>query len=80
MPDHGHANFIELLGVARARKTDDPSEKEPVIILSIRPWPDRSWTFHHLGLTWNQAERLRDDLTTLLKTPTTFILIAVLSK
>ena len=54
----GQAHFVELLSVARAR-TDDP---QVAIILAIRPQPDRSWQWRNLGLTLNQARRLRDDL------------------
>ncbi len=79
MSDSGMAQFVELLSVARASTDLDAHEKRPVVILSIRPEPDRNWRFHHLSLSITQAERLRDDLTSLLRAPTTFLLIATLA-
>lgn len=80
MSEYGQAQFIEILSTARV-KTDlgDPLQKSPAIVITVRPKPDRSWTFHNLGLTLNQAERLRDDLTSLLSTSVTFVLVAVLT-
>ena len=77
MADFGKAQFIEVLSVARATDLDSP-EKSPAIVLTIRPEAN-SWRPHNLGLTIPQAERLRDDLDALLKTPATFLLIAVLA-
>lgn len=79
MSDFGQAQFVEILSVARARTDLDAPEKRPIVIVTIRPDPDRSWAYHHLSLSIAQAERLRDDLTNLLKAPATFILIAVLA-
>lgn len=62
----GQAQFVEVLSVARARTDLDAHEKRPVIVVTIRPEPDRSWLSHNLGLTIDAAERLRDDLTNLL--------------
>ena len=78
MSDFGHAHFVEVLSVARARTDLDAHEKRPVVILTIRPEPG-SWRPHNLGLTIAQAERLRDDLDSLLSTPATFLLVAVLA-
>ncbi len=79
MSDSGMAQFVELLSVARGRTDLDANEKRPVIIVTIRPEPDRSWAYHHLSLSIAQAERLRDDLISLLKIPATFLLLAVLT-
>ena len=78
MSDFGHAHFVEVLSVARARTDLDAHEKRPVVILTIRPEPG-SWRPHNLGLTIAQAERFRDDLDSLLSTPATFLLVAVLA-
>ena len=78
MPERSQAQFIEVLSVARAWTDLDAHEERPAVILTIRPKPD-SWQPHNLGLTIPQAERLRDDLDALLKTPATFILLAVLA-
>ena len=75
MPQFGRAQFVEILSVARI-KTD---QEEPAVVLTVRPQPDRSWQPHNLGLTWSQAERLRDDLETLLRGSATFLLIAALA-
>ena len=72
------AQPIELLSVARGTDLDSPKNR-PVVILSIRTEPDRNWRFHHLSMSIAQAERLRDDLTSLLGTPATFILLAILA-
>ena len=71
MSDFGQAQFIEVLSVARARTDLDDPVRRPVVILTIRPEPG-SWRPHNLGLTLNQAERLRDDLISLLEAPATF--------
>ena len=42
MSERGQAEFVELLGVARAKKTDDPSDEQQVaIILSVSTSPAR---------------------------------------
>lgn len=79
MPDSGMAQFVEVLSVARARTDLDAPERRPIIVLTIRPQPDRSWAYHNLGLSMGAARRLRDDLSAILKTPTTFILMAALA-
>ncbi len=71
MPDSPRAQFVEVLSVARGRTDLDAPEKRPVIILTIRPEPN-SWRPHNLGLSIDAAERLRDDLISLLETPATF--------
>lgn len=77
MSDSPKAQFVEVLSVARARTDLDCPEKRPVVILTIRE-PD-SWRPRNLGLSIAQAERLRDDLVSLLETPATFLLLAVLA-
>lgn len=79
MSDSGMAQFVEVLSVARVRTTLDGIEKQPAVVVTVRPHPDRRWRPHNLGLTIDAAKRLRDDLTNLLKAPATFILIAVLA-
>ncbi len=78
MPDFGQAQFVEILSVARARTTLDGIEKQPAVVVTVRPEPN-SWRPHNLGLTIAQAERLRDDLVSLLEAPATFLLLAVLA-
>jgi hypothetical protein len=63
------AYFIEILSVARAKSDLDAEKKQPAIVVTIRPQPDRSWVFQNIGLTIAQAERLRDDVISLLKAP-----------
>jgi hypothetical protein len=75
MPD-GVVQLVELLSGARARTDLDCSEGRPIVVLTVRPDPDRSWQPHNLGLTINAAKRLRDDLTALLKAPPAFLLLA----
>lgn len=78
MPESSRAHFVEILSVARARTDLDAPVNRPVVVLTIRPEPG-SWRPQNLGLTIAQAERLRDDLTSLLEAPATFILLAVLA-
>ena len=75
----GMVQLVEFLSVARARTDLDCAEGRPIVVFTVRPEPDRSWRPHNLGLTVAQAERLRDDLTALLKAPATFLLLAVLA-
>lgn len=72
MSDSGMAQFVEVLSVARARIDLDAAEKQPAIVVTIRPQPDRSWAYHHLSMSIAQAKRLRDDLDSLLSTPANF--------
>ena len=51
MADFGQAQFVEILSVARARTDLDAHEKRPIVIVTIRPQPDRSWVYHHLSKT-----------------------------
>jgi hypothetical protein len=78
MSESGEAQPIEVLSVARGRNLECNGNR-PVVIVTIRPQPDRSWAYHHLSLSISQAKRLRDDLAALLKAPATFLLIAVLA-
>ena len=75
----GMVQLVEFLSVARARTDLDTAEGRPIVVVTVRPHPDRSWQSHNLGLAIPQAERLRDDLIDLLKTPTAFLLLAVLA-
>jgi hypothetical protein len=75
----GMVQLVEFLSVARARTDLDCEEGRPIVVLTIRPEPDRSWQPHNLGLTIDAAKRLRDDLSAILKTPATFLLLAVLA-
>jgi hypothetical protein len=67
MPEQAH--FIEIFSTARARTDLEFDEKQPAIVITVRPKPDRSWEFKNIGLTIAQARRLRDDLVNLLKAP-----------
>ena len=54
----GTVQLIEVLSIARGRTDLDCEEGRPIVVLTIRPHPDRSWQPHNLGLTIPQAERL----------------------
>lgn len=63
------AQFIEILSTARAKTDLEFDKKQPAIVVTVRQQPDRSWEFKNIGLTLDQARRLRDDLVNLLKAP-----------
>jgi hypothetical protein len=75
----GMVQLVEFLAIARARTDLDCGEGRPIVLVTVRPEPDRSWRPHNLGLTIDAAKRLRDDLVNLLKTPAAFLLLAVLT-
>lgn len=65
--DSGTLAFIELLGVGEGMLTDaDRSFQAPIVLLTVRPEPDKSWQSFTLAVSRKQAKRLRDDLTKLL--------------
>jgi hypothetical protein len=59
--------IVELLGVEAATLTNaDQTVEAPVVFITIRPDPHRSWQSFSFPVGWQQAARLRDDLTRLL--------------
>lgn len=66
--DSGTLAFVELLGVGEGMLTDaDRSFQAPIVLLTVRPEPDKSWQAFTLAVSRKQAKRLRDDLTKLLE-------------
>jgi hypothetical protein len=60
--------IVELLGVEPAVLTDPERTKAAhVVFLTLRPEPDRSFRSFSFPLSLQQAARLRDDLTHILK-------------
>lgn len=60
--------IVELLGVEPAVLTDPERTKAAhVVFLTLRPEPDRSFRSFSFPLSLQQAARLRDDLTRILK-------------
>ena len=60
--------IVELLGVEGAVLTDpERTTAAPVVFLTLRPEPDRSFRSFSFPLSVQQAARLRDDLTRVLK-------------
>jgi hypothetical protein len=59
--------IVEVLGVDAATLTNaDQTVEAPVVFITIRPEPHRSWQSLSFPVSWQQAARLRDDLTRLL--------------
>jgi hypothetical protein len=66
--DSGTLAFVELLSVGEGMLTDaDRSFQAPIVLLTVRPEPDKSWQSFTLAVSRKQARRLRDDLTKLLE-------------
>jgi hypothetical protein len=66
--EHGTLPIVELLGVEPAILTNaEQTVGAPVVFLTFRPEPQRSWRSVTLPVSIEQAARLRDDLTRLLK-------------
>ena len=66
--DSGTLAFVELLSVGEGMLTDaDRSFQAPIVLLTVRPEPDKSWQSFTLAVSRKQARRLRDDLTQLLE-------------
>lgn len=66
--DSGTLPIVELLGVEAAILTNaEQTAEAPVVLITVRPEPHNSWRSVSFPLSWRQAERLRDDLTELLK-------------
>jgi hypothetical protein len=62
--------------VSRAQaQLGPPSDEEPVVLLTIRPEPERTFRPHNLILAMPQARRLRDDLHRLLTASTILLLV-----
>ena len=62
---HGETvSIVELLGVGA---TTTSSGEHSAVLITIRPEPKKSWKAHSFAMRREQAERLRDDLTTLLQ-------------
>ncbi len=63
----GMLPIVEVLGVEAATLTNaDQTVEAPVVIITIRPEPHRSWQSFSFTVGWQQAARLRDDLARLL--------------
>ena len=66
--ENGTLPFVELLGVdAGVFANAEQTVATPVVFLVLRPEPHRSWRSVSLPVTLEQAVRLRDDLTRMLK-------------
>lgn len=66
--DSGTLPVVELLGVDMAILTNaEKTMGAPVVILTLRPEPHRSWRSVSLPVSMEQAARLRDDLNRLLE-------------
>jgi hypothetical protein len=66
--EQGTLPIVELLGVEPAMlANDERTAAAPVVFISLRPQPQHSWQSFSFPLSWKHAERLRDDLTNLLK-------------
>lgn len=60
--------IAELLGVEAAMLTNaERTTEAPVVFLTMRPEPHRTWQSVSVAISLAQAARLRDDLTQLLK-------------
>lgn len=65
--ESGTLAFVELLSVGEGMLTDaDRSFQAPIVLLTVRPEPDKSWQAFTLAVSRKQAKRLKDDLTKLL--------------
>ena len=66
--ENGTLPFVELLGIdAGILANPEQTVVTPVVFLALRPEPHRSWRSVSLPVTLEQAVRLRDDLTRVLK-------------
>jgi hypothetical protein len=66
--ESGALPIVELLGVEGAVLTDpERTTAAPVVFLTLRPEPDRSFRSFSFPLSVQQAARLRDDLARVLK-------------
>jgi hypothetical protein len=66
--DHSTLPVVELLGIEPAMLTNpEHSDVAPVVFVTLRPQPHQNWQSFSFPLSWRHAERLRDDLTDLLK-------------
>lgn len=66
--DSGTLAYVELLSVGEGMLTDaDRSFQAPIVLLTVRPEPDKSWQSFTLAVSRKQARRLKDDLTELLQ-------------
>lgn len=66
--EQGSLPFVELLGVdAGVFAHAEQAVPTPVVFLALRPEPCRSWRSVSLPITLEQAVRLRDDLSRVLK-------------
>ena len=60
--------IAELLGVEAAMLTNaERTTEAPVVFLTVRPEPHRTWQAVSVAISLAQAGRLRDDLTHLLE-------------
>lgn len=66
--DSSSLPIVELLGVEAAVLTDpERTTAAPVVFMTLRPEPGRSFRSFSFPLSVQQAARLRDDLTRVLK-------------
>ncbi len=57
-------------------KVGSPPVEEPVVVLTFRP-DERSFRPHNVGISWAQAERLWEDLGSILQKSAVFLLLAL---
>jgi hypothetical protein len=68
--DSGTLAFVELLSIGEGvLKYADRSAETPIVLFTVRPEPDTNWQSFTFAVSREQAERLRDDLTSLLEKP-----------
>ena len=61
--DQNTLPIVEFLGLEAVTLTDaERTVEAPVVLVTIRPEPQRTWQSISFPLSWRQAERLRDDL------------------
>ncbi len=65
--DGGTLAFVELLSVGEGVLSDpDRSFETPIVLLTVRPEPNETFQSFSFAVSRTQAERLRDDLASLL--------------
>ena len=71
--------MVELLGVWPAEaKVGSPPVKEPVVVITVRPYPGSNRS-HNLGISLAQAQRLFEDLASVLQRSVVLLMLAVLA-
>ena len=70
--------MVDLLGVWPGEaKVGSSSHEEPVVVVTIRPEPETTFRPHNVGISWAQAERLWEDLGSILQRSAVLLLLAL---